>query len=246
MDGRQVWILCGARSAAIMLEGIFRRAGFGAERLTGEAALFLRLRRESPALLVLDEAAVQAGGEELRARLERCAPRPPVILLAEARGAGEEPPPLPGLRVGRPVRARAVLAAARRLLAAPGAAPPPPAAADVALVGFGEQGPTLAAALERAGYRSACLAAGEAVPLGLRQGYRVLLLDMQAPEAGSVLRGLGLAHDLAVVTVGRIGWHRAGELCSLPSVRFLERPVELPRLLEAVAAPLPAGAGGAA
>ncbi len=239
MDSRRVWILSAVRSTAIMLEGIFRRAGFDVERLPGETALYLRLRLESPDLLVLDEAAVRAAGQELCDRLERCAARPGVITVTEAAEAQEYAEALQGVQVRRPVQAHAMVAAARRLLAAPPARPPAPAA-DVALVGFGEQAGTLAAALEAAGHRTACLApaAAAAAAAGGRLG--VLVLDLQDAGAERVLRGLRAANGLPLVTVGRVDWQRARDLRLLPAVTFLERPVELPQLLGAVAAYRPA------
>jgi DNA-binding response OmpR family regulator len=222
----------------MLLLRAFRGAGFPVHLLPGAGALLVRLRLERPHLLVLDETVLEAAAERLV-----CLPQaPPVIaLLAEE---AEAPRGMGALCLRRPIRPAEVVRAARHLLDAP--AGPPAATADVALVGFVGHAETLAAGLEADGYRTACLGPAAAAQGVRRAAFRLVVVDLEGEETDGLLHTLRAAAPVPVVTVGRIDWRRARWLRLLACTAFLERPVEIPRLVAAVRQLLGASARGRA
>lgn len=242
MQTRRVWIATEVRSTQVVLDRLFRRAGFEVVSLPGPHPLVARLGAETPDLLIADGTILEAA-PGLAESLERAPRRTAIIVL----GPGHEEAAPPGrerrrVRLELPLRPADVLRTAAWLLergeAAASAAPPPSPAAvpEVALCGLGPLGEMVARALQAAGYGVRLLSetTGAWSP-ALLQSCAVLLVDLQSAAAEPTLQCLDRADRLpGVVTLGRLDWRSAPHLRRLERLVLLERPAQLSQILEAV------------
>jgi DNA-binding response OmpR family regulator len=240
VNARHVWVAVEVRSIQVVVERVLKGACFHVERIAGAGPLLERLARECPDLLVLDRGMLDTVVRGLPQGLRWRDGVPAVIVISEA----WDPEDLTRIRllgvggfVRRPVRASELLEVATRLLASrPEQPAPPPEIPDVLICGFGTQRHILADELVQAGYTVRGipdgLAAGRIVATG---DFRSLLLDMEVPAREAVLQAIGLlARPRAILSVGRIDWGEADRLRRLGVVTFLEKPVQVARLLAAM------------